>query len=291
MAKLKATLVVILVVLLLGIGAVGASYKQVPEGHVGVEKDWGAVNGNTLNSGANWIIPVQQSVQTVETRPRTYTMTADENEGARSDADAVTVKTANGSSVGVSITIRYTIDKEQADKFVSEWNTEEQVESRLLRKTIETNLQDEGSSLTTTGSGAIYTSEGREALKQTTEKALEDEVSQEPISIERVQIRDIDLPQEIDNTLDQKEQAKQLVEVKKEEVKQAQAEKERKVVEAEAEARQIEIEGQALRENPIVLEQQRIEALENGNTIYVPTESGGVTLTKETANATASAQP
>lgn len=280
-AKLKAYALAVVLLLVVGLAGVALSYEQVPEGHEGVEKDWGAVNGNTLDSGANWIIPVMQGVQNVEIRPRTYTMTNTQGEGARTDADAVTVKTANGSSVDVSITVRYTIDADKADKFVSDWNNEQQMESRLIRPTVKNNLQDEGSSLTTTGSSAIYTNDGRESLRATTQAALENEVASEPITIEQVQIRAIELPEEIDNTLDQKEQAKQKVEVEKERVKQAQAEKQRKIVEAEAKAEQIRIEGEALRENEIILEQQRIEALEKGETIYVPTSEGGVTLTKE----------
>lgn len=269
--------------LLLIISIVGGAmaYQQVPEGHQGVEKNWGAVSGNTLEPGANWIIPIQQDVQNVEVRPRTYTMTNSKGEGERKDADAVTVKTANGSSVDVSITVRYSINDEQADQFVTVWNNEKQMEKRLIRPTVKTNLQDEGSSLQTTGPGSIYTNEGREALRQTTKKALENEVKNQPITIEAVQIRAIDLPEAIDETLDKKEQAKQQVEVEKQQVKQAEAEAEAQIVRAEADAEAIEIRGEALEENPIVLKQRYIEALKEGDTIYVPTESGGITLTRE----------
>jgi len=279
-AKAKAGVVGggLLVVLAL-IGGVLA-YHQVPEGHEGVEKNWGAVTGNTLDSGANWVVPVMQSVQAVETRPRTYTMTNSAGEGARQDTDAVTVKTVNGSSVDVSITVRYTINDEEADQFVSDWNNERQMERRLIRPTVKNNLQDEGSSLTTTGAGSIYTNEGREALRATTQTALEKEVAGEPITIERVQIRAIDLPDSIDQTLDEKEQAKQQVEVEMEKVKQEEARAEQKIVQAEADAEAIEIQGEALKQNPIVLEERYIEALKEGETIYVGEE--GVALTRET---------
>jgi len=279
-AKAKAGVVGVgLLVVLALIGGVLA-YHQVPEGHEGVEKNWGAVTGNTLDSGANWVVPVMQSVQAVETRPRTYTMTNSAGEGARQDTDAVTVKTVNGSSVDVSITVRYTINDEEADQFVSDWNNERQMERRLIRPTVKNNLQDEGSSLTTTGAGSIYTNEGREALRATTQTALEKEVAGEPITIERVQIRAIDLPDSIDQTLDEKEQAKQQVEVEMEKVKQEEARAEQKIVQAEADAEAIEIQGEALKQNPIVLEERYIEALKEGETIYVGEE--GVALTRET---------
>lgn len=269
----------IAIIVIFSLIGVGWAYEGVPEGHEGVEKSWGAVNGNTLNPGANWITPIENSVQSVEVRPRTYTMTNEANEGARKDADAVTVKTVNGSSVEVSITVRYTINDNEADDFVRAWNNEEQMEKRLIRPTIKNNLQDEGSSLTTTGDGAIYTSKGREALRATTENALNTEVEEEPITITRVQIRDIELPPQIDDTLDQKEQAKQQVEVEKEKVQQERAKKQQRIVQAEADAAEIRIaaeadanatriRGEALDEHPIVLEQQLIDAYDEG-TVYV----------------------
>ena len=282
-AKLKAGAVGFALLLVISLVGAALAYHQVPEGHEGVEKNWGAVNGNTLESGANWVVPIMQSVQPVEIRPRTYTMTNDKGEGDRQDADAVTVKTVNGSSVDVSITVRYTINSDESDQFVEDWNNEKQMEKRLIRPTVKNNLQDEGSSLTTTGDGSIYTNEGREALRATTQAALEREVDDQPITIERVQIRSIDLPNKIDQTLDEKEQAKQQVEVEIEEVKQEEARAEQKIVQAEADAEAIRIQGEALKENEVVLRERYIQALKEGETIYVPADGGGqIALTKET---------
>ena len=266
------------------------AYRQVPEGHAGVEKEWGAVTGTTLDAGAHWKVPVMTTVQAVETRPRTYTMSATQGEGEKSRADAITVKTVNGSSVDVDVTIRYRINPSEADTFVEDWNREQQMEERLIRPTIRTVLRDEASSLQTTGNDAIYTQTGRAALETAALEALREEFEDEPITLEAVQIRNIDLPDQIDQTLDQKEQAKQQVQVELEKVRQEEARAEQKVVQAEADAEAIEIRGEALRENRVVLRQRYIEALKEGNTVYVPTESGGITLTREadgTANATA----
>lgn len=57
------------------------AYRQVPAGHAGVETEWGAVTGTTLEPGAHWKVPVMTSVQDVETRPRTCTMSTTEGEG------------------------------------------------------------------------------------------------------------------------------------------------------------------------------------------------------------------
>lgn len=281
-AKLKALAVgaAILVVLSLMTGAL--AYRQVSEGHAGVEKYWGAVTGNNLDAGAHWKVPIMTSIQEVEVRPRTYTMSQTKGEGDKVRSDPVTVKTINGSSVEVDVTVRYRINDEEADTFVDEWNNEAQMEKRLIRPTISTVLRDEASSLQTTGDGSIYTQEGRAALEETAIEALEEDFEDEPITLEAVQIRNIDLPDQIDKTLDQKEQAKQQVQVEKEKVKQEEAKAQQKIVQAEADAEAIEIRGEALKENKVVLEQQYIEALKEGETIYVG--ESGIALTHETTN-------
>lgn len=272
-ATYKAAAVGIVILLLVSLLGAGLAYKQVPEGHEGVTTEWGAVTGETLDSGAHWKIPVMQGVQDVEVRPRTYTMSQSQGEGEKATADAVSVKTINGSTVAVDLTVRYHIEPEQADQFVAEWNDEQQMEQRLIRPTIRSVLRDEASSLQTTGDGSIYTQEGRQALEQTAINALRQEFDGQPIVLEAVQIRNIDLPEEIDRTLDQKEQAKQQVEVEREQVKQERQRAEQRRVQAQAEADVIETRGEALRQNPIVLDARLIEAYDNG-TVFVTGESG-----------------
>lgn len=259
----------VLLVVFAGIGTVLA-YEQVPEGHEGVTTEWGAVTGETLSPGAHFKVPIMQGVQPVETRPRTYTMSQTRGEGQKNEADAIAVKTVNGTTVHVDVTVRYRIDSEKADTFVRDWNDERQMEQRLIRPTIRSDLRDEASSIQTS---EIYTRNGRVALTQTAQDSLRDEFLDEPIVLEEVQIRNIDLPDSIDQTLDEKEQAKQQVEVERERVEQERARAEQRRVSAEAEADVIETRGEALRENPIVLEARMIEAYDNG-TVFVTGQNG-----------------
>jgi regulator of protease activity HflC (stomatin/prohibitin superfamily) len=266
-----------LVAVLLVVGLIGAglAYNQVPEGHEGVVKEFGAVTGDTRDSGAHLVIPVVEQIQNVEIRPRTYTMSNTQGEGQRNEADAITVKTVNGSSVNIDVTVRYRIDSNAADTFVEDWNDEPQLERRLIRPTIRSVLRDEASSLQTTGDGAIYKTESRQRLGRITAEALSNSFEQEPVILEAVQIRNVDLPDSIDQALDEKEEAKQRVQVEQERVKQERARAEQKRVQAQAEADVIEIEGQALRENPIVLQQQYISALQGGSVFVVGSGGNG----------------
>lgn len=266
------------------------AYKQVEEGHVGVEKHWGAVTGTNLEPGAQWKVPVMTSIQDVDVRPQTYTMSDTKSEGDKSRADAITVKTVNGSSVDVDVTVRYRVNKDKADEFVEVWNNQRQMEQRLIRPTIRTVLRDEASQLETTGEGAIYTQAGRQALEQAALTALEEDFADEPIVLEAVQIRNIDLPSEIDTALDEKEEAKQMVQVEQKRVAQEEARAEQKIVKAEADAKTIKIRGEALEQNEIVLKDRYIDALKNGETVYVGADNG-IALTKDVDAGNETASP
>lgn len=261
--------VLVIVALLIGVLA----YEQVPEGHEGVVKEFGAVSGETRNSGAQLVVPIQQSIQNVETRSRTYTMSATQGEGRQSSPDAVTVKTVNGSSVDIDLTIRYRIDPDQADTFVETWNDERQLEQRLIRPTVRSVLRDEASSLRTTGDDAIYKQSSRQRLGSVTRETLRVAFEDEPVVLEAVQIRNVNLPDGIDQALDSKEEAKQRVQVEQERIAQERARAEQQRVQARAEADVNRIKGESLRQNQIVLREQYIEALQDGSVFVVG--SGG----------------
>jgi regulator of protease activity HflC (stomatin/prohibitin superfamily) len=139
-------------------------------------------------------------------------------------------------------------------------------------------LRTEGGNIDVTD---IYTGEGQTRLKLAVEKALKTETEGSGIVIESVQIRNVRLPTEYARSIEQKKVKQQKIEEAEYEIQVAEKNKERQVIEAEAEAEQIRIKGEALRQNPEVLDLRYIEALrENDNTIYVPAE-GGVTLTRD----------
>jgi regulator of protease activity HflC (stomatin/prohibitin superfamily) len=216
-------------------------------------------------------------------------MSQTEGEGQRSQADAIAVKTVNGTTVQVDVTVRYRINASQADTFVEDWNNEDQMESRLIRPTIRSDLRDEASDIQTSD---IYTREGREALTETAQESLNEEFSDEPIVLEEVQVRNIDLPDSIDQTLDEKEQAKQQVEVERERIEQEEARAEQRRVEAQGEADVIDIRGNALENNTVVLQARMIEAYDEG-TMFV-TDGGQeiiVQAPEGANNSTAGSQP
>lgn len=266
--------------LLVVLGLLLGGYHQVPEGHVGVKKSFGAVTGDELGPGAHIIVPVKDSVQDVEIRPRTYTMANAEGEGDRpSRADAVTVQTVNGTTVEIDITVRYRVQQTDPSTFVTEWRTVEQAEERLIRPSIRSRLRDEAAGIQTS---EIYTSDGRQRLGTAAQEKLQSAFASEALVLEEVQVRDVDLPTSYDKALNEKEIAKQRVQKKEFEIQQARKDKERQEVRAEADARVIEIRGRALRENPIVLKQQYVKSIDASDKVILATDRDGTPIILQT---------
>lgn len=266
-----AALAAIPVAIVLLVGAVLA-IQTVPAGHVGVEKGWaGDTTGNTYEEGTHFINPLH-SVDRVECRPRTYTMADTQGQGKESQRkDAVIVDSVNGTVHRVDVTIRYTVNCNRAVEFVDRWGSESQLEHRLIRPDARSDIRDRGAAIE---SDTIYKQPGREALSQTAAETLHANFEDEPVQLQAVKIREVTIPKGLRNALSQKEQAKVEIEKKEHEIKQEQKEAERKRIEAEADAEVVRIRGEALSENPIVLKQQYIDALQNGETVYVVPDDG-----------------
>ncbi|AEM56538.1 membrane protease subunit, stomatin/prohibitin [Haloarcula hispanica N601] len=260
--------------------ALFGGYHQVPEGHVGVQKSFGAVTGAEFQPGAHIIVPVKDSVQDVEIRPRTYTMANTEGEGDRAaQSDAVTVQTINGTTVDIDITVRYKVEEADASGFVTEWRNVEQAEERLIRPSVRSQLRDEAAGIQTS---EIYTNSGRERLGEAAQQKLESAFEGEALVLEEVQVRDVDLPDSYDQALNDKEIAKQRVEEKKFEIQQAEREKKRQEIQAEADARVIEIRGEALRDNPVVLKQQYVQSIDDSDKVILATDDEGTPIILQT---------
>lgn len=258
--QLQAVAVVGAVMLLIG----GVGYilmvASVDEGDRGVKKVQGAVTGEILDPGWHFpLIPFYHSVEYIEIRPQTYTMSGDVHEGGVDQEDAVDFRSADQQHVGADITVRYNVVDDEVDEFHQEWNTIDQYEQRLLRpETIDT-VAREASALNATEANS---DEGRGLLSDIIADELRSE-SPSYVNIQSVQVRDIHFDPAFEEALEQVEIAQQ----------EADAERTRADGEADAERIRAEGEADALREvqeaiteENLALEQ--IRAYDEG-TVYV----------------------
>lgn len=286
-------LFILIPLIVLGGIAVVLSMQTVPAGHVGVEKGWaGDTTGNELEPGTHFINPLH-GVQNVECRPRTYTMAHVKDEGEVQRDDAVGVQSVNGTSHNVDVTIRYNVDCSDGapTAFVNRWGDEDLMEDKLIRPDARSDIRDEASNIPF---DTIYKKPGRELLAQTADSTIRSNFEDESVQLMAVKIRDVSIPENLQERLRDKEAAKVEVEKKEHEIKVEKREAERKRIEAEADADVTEIRGEALRNNPIVLQQDKINAYDEGTVFVVPENSSTPVLlqaNRDNQNSTVASSP
>lgn len=253
------------------------SYYEVPEGHTGVERQFGAVTGNTYQPGAAVIAP-WKNIQYVEIREREVSWVRDKEEGQKAKRDAVRVKSVNGTKHHVDVTVRYKVKRGEEAEFIKRWGSHDQFVKRVLRPDVRSTVYQTGGTIK---SSNIHKGTGRKRLEQAATKAARDAVANEPVEITSVQVRDVTVPRPLAKKYNQRESAKIAVEKKEHEVQAERKEAKRKKIEARANAKVIEIKGKAIRNNPEILDLRRIEAVKNNpNTVYIPVGQEW-TMTKE----------
>ena len=89
-------------------GIAFSSIKQIEPGEVGVQKLFGKVNNQTLESGLNLVNPLVEVVS-FDIRTQNYTMSGVHNEGDKAGDDAIRVLSADGLEVIIDLTVLYKV--------------------------------------------------------------------------------------------------------------------------------------------------------------------------------------
>ncbi|WP_266079005.1 prohibitin family protein [Haladaptatus caseinilyticus] len=247
------------------------AWEPVDEGNVKVVKKWGAASGAVFEPGAHFINPVSQSTVSLSTRPQTYTMSSQQGEGSKENTDdAITVLTEDGLRVDIDISVRYRVDSSEAVKFYKNYRGVETAEQRLIRPSIRSVLRTEAGRLPVT---EIYTGEGQTKLKEAAQKALQKDFNEDGLILETVQIRNVNLPKQYAQAVEQKEITKQRKQQKENELEVEKLEADRKQIAAEGQAEANRILSESLDRN--VLTQKYIEKLDKTDTVYIPVGGEG----------------
>lgn len=254
--------IVAAVVLVLAVALFIVAVEPVDEGYRGVVKDKGAVTGEVWGPGWHIRTPFVETVEHIEVRERTYTMSGNVHEGDVDQEDAIDFMSADQQRVGVDVTVRYQIEAGEVDQFHSEWNHPGQYEERVLRPETMDTVQMVASAMNATEANS---DEGRAELSASIAEALNEE-SPSSVNIVSVQVRDIHFDEAYVEQLEKVERA----------VEEANAERER--AEGQADAERIRAEGEAealntvqeqLAEDPdAILAYEQIQAYDGG-TVYV----------------------
>lgn len=268
----KVILTIVGVVLLLWLFF--ASIVIVDAGETGVYSLFGKVKDEELSSGFHLVIPLAR-VTKMSIRTEEYTMSIITTEGKRTGDDSITALTREGLSVDLDMTVLYHLDEQKASDVYK--NVGLNYEEKIIRPAIRTAIRDIIAQYETKD---IY-SEKRQEVAQKIFDSLKVDLDKRGIITEDVLLRNVALPANLANSIQEKLQAEQEAEKYDFILIKEKKEKERKVIEAEGQRDAQKIINQSLTQNYLYYLYIK-ELKDREGTIYVPTSpSTGMPLFRE----------
>ena len=251
-----------------------ASIQIVDAGETGVYSLFGKVSDQELSSGFHLVIPLAR-VTRMSIRTEEYTMSVVSTEGRRTGDDAIAALTKEGLNVSLDMTVLYRLQEDKASNVYNDLGTN--YDEKIIRPTIRTSIRD-----VIAGYEAkdIYSEKREEAATKIQERAA-GELEPRGITIESVLLRNVVLPPNLANAIQEKLQAEQEAEKYDFILAKEKKEKERKVIEAEGQRDAQKIINESLSSNYLnYLYINQLKDLQG--TVYVPTNpSTGMPLFRD----------
>jgi regulator of protease activity HflC (stomatin/prohibitin superfamily) len=189
-------------ILLLIVGFLMSCFVQIDAGHVGVQKLFGKVQNNVLNSGLNFVNPVV-TVERLDVRTLNYTMSGVTDEGLKSGDDAIRVLTADGLEVTIDLTVLYRVMPSEAPRLIRETGAD--YENKIVRPIARTRIRDNAVYYDAI---ALYSTK-RDEFQNRIFKGIEADFRGRGLMLENLLVRNITLPANVKATIEQKIQAEQ----------------------------------------------------------------------------------
>lgn len=240
-----------------------------------------------LQPGMRWVVPYAERVKTYSISRQTYTMSSVESEGTVSGDDSIQARTKDGQIVFVDASVVYSVNPAEVVNLHITW--QERFEEGVVRPQSRGVIRDAVSQF---GVEEIVSTK-RAELEVLITREMEKGLAANSLILEDFVLRNIRFSDEYAAAVEQKQiaeqqaqQAKFVVESKKQEAEQARqvaegvadaqvirarAEADARLIQAEAEAKALALISEALKGNPDLLQYRYIEKLApNVQVIYLP---------------------
>ncbi|MFA5818824.1 MAG: prohibitin family protein [Bacteroidales bacterium] len=189
-----------IIVILIGISI--SSVVQVEPGQVGVQKLFGKVNNNILESGLNIINPLVKVVM-FDVRTENYTMSGVTDEGSKMGDDAIRVLSADGLEVIVDLTVLYKVVPSEAPRILKEVGTD--YRNVLVRPICRTKIRDNAVYYDAV---ALYSTK-RDEFQSRIFATIESNFKERGLMLEQLLVRNLTLPASVKATIESKINAEQ----------------------------------------------------------------------------------
>ncbi|MFN8439343.1 MAG: prohibitin family protein [Caldilineaceae bacterium] len=224
-----------------------ASWRTVRPGYVGVvfDKISHTVTSRVREPGWTLLNPFTQSMQEYPVTIQNYSMVQKGSEGAVTGDDSVKVQSSEGQQVNLDVVIQYQVNRDEAGALYQDWAGQDisVVEDRVVRAYTRSAVPEIAALY---GWEEITASKRAEISKRITDN-LAEEFALRHLVLVSFGIREVHLPDSLQQALNTKIQAQQQAEQQKYQLEQAkvQAEQARVTAEGQAEAVKAQAEGEA----------------------------------------------
>lgn len=255
--------VIVFVVMLIVL--ISSALIQIGPGHVGVPILFGSVQDNVLKSGLNFVNPLVD-VEKLDTRIQAYTMSGVKDEGAVQGDDAITSLSSDGLSLKLDVTVWFKLIEGETPNLLRTIGTD--YVEKIVRPATRTAIRDVTVMFNATD---IYSAKRDDFISEIT-KNLEKSFEGKGIKLEKVLLRNVELPQKVKEAIDEKIAAEQRAQQMVYTLQKEKQEAERKKVEASGIAEAQKIISNTI--NPQYLQWKYIETLKDlmtskNNTIVI----------------------
>lgn len=213
-------------IVVLIIGVLTSSVRQVDAGHVGVKSLFGKVQQESLPSGLSFINPLMD-VTTIDVRTLNYTMSGIHDEGTKSGDDAIKVLTSDGLEVTIDLSVLYRVNPVEAPRMLREIGVD--YEDKIVRPITRTRIRDNSVYYEAI---ALYSTK-RDEFQSRIFKTIEQDFKIRGLILENLLVRNITLPASVKSTIEQKINAEQEAQKMQFVLQKEKQEAERKRVEAQ----------------------------------------------------------
>lgn len=203
----------------------------VDAGYIGVQKLFGAVmDGYEIEEGLHFKHPLSEVIM-VSYKTESYTMTVTEGEGAKPGDDRIEAITNDGLTVWIDVTVMYQVDKTKASWIVRNrrYSNISEYEHRYIRPSIRSSVRE---AISTFKSDDMY-AHMRAEVSNAILDVLRDKLNKHGANVVSIEVRNIGLPQQLRNSIEQKLTAQQDMERMDFVLKKEEKEAERKRIEAD----------------------------------------------------------
>lgn len=261
--------------LLIAAGVVLSCFVQIDAGQVGVQKLFGNVQANVLNSGLNFVNPLV-TVERLDVRTQNYTMSGMNDEGHKTGDDAIRVLTADGLEVTIDLTVLYRVMPQEAPRLYRE--TGSNYEDKIVRPISRTRIRDNAVYYDAV---ALYSTK-RDEFQNRIFRGIETDFKSRGLMLENLLVRNITLPANVKATIEQKIQAEQEAQKMQFILAKERQEADRKRVEAQGISDYQRIISESLSERQLQYEQikamKELAASQNAKIIMMGSKGAPVIL-------------